>query len=280
MLICFLLPNNRVTARRAGTQHTHIWQWYTLVLLRYIFVLVHFLYWHTFCIGTLSVLVHYRIDTLLVLVHSGIGTLCNWYIAEVALLCTLAFYWPPISLPRPQTTGSHGRKNDRAWNWNAHQNLPFVQDPFTDFSKYQKYFYGLLCGTFEKFKNSVLTSGGSWSVITPLVITKVTRSAGQLVMPHIYGLHQGDMVTKNGETPSGHHEGGMITCSPGDSPFGHQSRWNDQDPATSWTPALDCACHPSCKIQGQKYFTFTLFTAPPRKAKRVQRCCQLPFYIT
>ena len=96
----------------------------------------------------------------------------------------------------------------------------------------------------------------------------------------IYGLHQGDMVTKNGETPSGHHEGGMITCSPGDSPFGHQSRWNDQDPATSWTPALDCACHPSCKIQGQKYFTFTLFTAPPRKAKRVQRCCQLPFYIT
>ena len=39
MLICFLLPNNRVTARRAGTQHTHIWQWYTLVLLHYI------LYW-------------------------------------------------------------------------------------------------------------------------------------------------------------------------------------------------------------------------------------------
>ena len=64
MLICFLLPNNRVTARRAGTQHTHIWQWYTPVLLRYIFVLdhfwywytivlIHFWYWYTFGIGTI-----------------------------------------------------------------------------------------------------------------------------------------------------------------------------------------------------------------------------------
>ena len=29
---------------------------------------------------------------------------------EVALLCGLAFYWPPISLPGPQTTGRLGGK--------------------------------------------------------------------------------------------------------------------------------------------------------------------------
>ena len=89
MLICFLLPNNRVTARRAGTQHTHIWQWYILVLLRYIFVLVHFWYWHTFCIDTLLVLVHYRIDTLLVLVHF-------WYWYNLVLLHF--WYWYTLAL--------------------------------------------------------------------------------------------------------------------------------------------------------------------------------------
>ena len=30
--------------------------------------------------------------------------------AEAALLCGLAFYWPPITLPRPQTTPSLGGK--------------------------------------------------------------------------------------------------------------------------------------------------------------------------
>ena len=77
MLICFLLPNNRVvTAHPAATLQ------------------------------------------------------CQCFTAKAALLlAALAFYWPPISLPRPQTTGSLGRKNDRASNWNAHQTLKAAPCP-------------------------------------------------------------------------------------------------------------------------------------------------------
>ena len=37
-------------------------------------------------------------------------TSCTLHTAEAALLCGLAFYWPPITLPRPQTTPSLGGK--------------------------------------------------------------------------------------------------------------------------------------------------------------------------
>ena len=52
------------------------------------------------------------------------------FTAKAALLrAALAFYWPPISLPRPQTTGSLGRKNDWASNWNSHQTLKAAPCP-------------------------------------------------------------------------------------------------------------------------------------------------------
>ena len=94
MLICFLLPNNRVTARRAGTQHTHIWQWYTLVLLHYI------LYWLTFGIGTLFVLIHFWYWYTIVLIHFwywytfGIGTIWYCYTFGIGTL----WHWHTVQL--------------------------------------------------------------------------------------------------------------------------------------------------------------------------------------